>query len=127
MPRFLSPEWLDDLAAAAVGATGPDGSPFTVQQVVTHGDRPDDDVSWAITLGDGRIRVEPGRHDDPTITFTQDTDTASAIHRGDLSAQGAFMTGRLRVGGDVQVLLDRHADLAALDDVFGPLRHATTY
>jgi len=127
MPRFLSPEWLDDLAAAAAGAIGPDGSPFTVQQVVTDGDDPGAAVSWAITFGEGRVRVEPGRHADPTITFTQDHDTASAIHRGDLSAQGAFMTGRLRVGGDVQVLLDRHADLAALDDVFGPVRLATSY
>jgi putative sterol carrier protein len=124
MARFLSPEWLDDLAAAATGASGPDGEPFTLQQVVV-----DDagEVAWAVTVGGGKVVVQPGRHDAATVTFTQDTATAGAIHRGELSAQAAFMTGRLRVGGDVRVLLERQGALGDLDDVFAAVRQATTY
>ena len=125
MARFLSPEWLDDLVAAAAAAPGPDSPPITLQQVVTGGI--DGDVAWSVTIGDGSVLVDPGRRDAPTITFTQDLATAAAIHHGELSAQAAFMTGRLRVGGDVRVLLERQADLASLDDVFGPVRLATTY
>ena len=123
MARFLSPAWLDDLAAAAAGAAGPDDEPFTLQQVVLG----DPDVAWAVTVGAGKVAVEVGRHDSATVTFTQDAATAAAIHRGELSAQAAFMTGRLRVGGDVRVLLERQGALADLDDVFGPVRRATTY
>ena len=54
------------------------------------------------------------------MTFTQDVETAAAVNRGELSAQAAFMTGRLRVGGDVQVLLDRQPALAEVDDIFAP-------
>jgi len=123
MARFLSPEWLADLAAAATGASGPDEEPFTLQQVVVG----PPDVAWAVTVGAGKVIVEVGRVDSPTVTFSQDVATAAAIHRGELSAQAAFMTGRLRVGGDVRALLERQGTLAELDDTFGPVRRATTY
>jgi predicted lipid carrier protein YhbT len=125
MSRFLTPEWLDDLAAAAAAGAGPDDEPFTLQQVVTGG--PDGEVSWSVTIGGGSFAVRPGRADAPTVTFTQDLATATAIHRGELSAQAAFMTGRLRVGGDVRLLLERQDTLIALDDVFATTRTTTTY
>src|SRR4051812_30884271 len=100
MARFLSPEWLDELTAAADTGGGPDGPPFTLQQVVTGGT--DGEVAWSVTIGDGKVAVARGRRPEPTVTFTQDRPTAAAIHHGELSAQTAFMTGRLRVGGDVR-------------------------
>ena len=96
-----------------------------LQQVVT-GD-PEGEAAWSITLGAGTIVVARGRADAPTVTFTQDVETAAAVNRGELSAQAAFMTGRLRVGGDVQVLLDRQPALAEVDDIFAPVRADTTY
>jgi putative sterol carrier protein len=125
MSRFLTPEWLDDLAQAAAGAAGPEGEPFTLQQLVTDG--PDGDVTWSVTVGAGSIAVRPGRAEAPLVTFTQDLPTATAIIRGELSAQAAFMTGRLRVGGDVALLLERLDTLVAIDDVFAATRATTTY
>jgi hypothetical protein len=61
------------------------------------------------------------------VTFTQDRTTAAAIATGRLSAQAAFIDGRLRVGGDLSALLDRAAELAALDDLFASARAATTW
>lgn len=125
MSRFLSDEWLADLAAAADAGTGPAGPAFTLQQVVT--DDSGDEVAWSVTVGAGELCVRPGRAAAPTVTFTQDRPTAAAIHRGELSAQAAFMTGRLRVGGDVRQLLEHQEILATLDDVFAGVRSATTY
>jgi len=125
MPRFLTPEWLDDLAAAAAAADGPEGEPFTLQQVVADG--PDNEFAWSVTVGGGSLAVRAGRADSPTVSFTQDRSTAEAIHRGELSAQAAFMTGRLRVGGDVSRLLENQGTLVALDDVFESTRATTTY
>jgi putative sterol carrier protein len=125
MARFLSPEWLDDLIAAADDRPGPDGALFTLQQIVT--DERGGEVAWSVTVGEGSVAVAPGRHQTATITFTQDQATAAAIHHGELSAQAAFMTGRLRVGGDVRVLLERQDALASLDDIFASVRRATTY
>ena len=92
-----------------------------VQQVVPDGPE-GHEVAYALVLDDGRVRVERGRVDDPDLTFTQDRATAEAIHRGELSAQAAFMQGRLRLGGDLRAVIDRAGELAAIDDVFAGAR-----
>jgi len=126
MPEFLSPGWLDAMSQAANGATVAVVEPgIVVQQVVTDPGRTD--VAWWIELGGGAIALHPGKTNAPTVTFTQDAETAAAINQGRLSAQAAFMTGRLQVGGDVQVLLDRQEELLGIDDVFAAIRAATTY
>lgn len=126
MSRFLSPDWLDAMAAAATGCTVPVIEPaIVVQQLVV--DTTGEAVAWWIELGGGTVTLHAGRSGSPTVTFTQDTETAAAINRGELSAQAAFMTGRLRVGGDVQILLDRQDELVGVDDVFAAVRRTTTY
>ena len=92
-----------------------------LQQVIPDG--PDGrEVAYALVVSDGRVRVVRGRVADPDLTFTQDRATAEAIHRGDLSAQAAFMQGRLRLGGDLRAVIDRASELAAIDDVFASAR-----
>ena len=92
-----------------------------LQQVVTDG--PDGhEVAYALVVRGGRVHVERGRADDPDLVFTQDRDTAEAIHRGELSAQAAFMQGRLRLGGDLRAVVDRASELAAVHDVFASVR-----
>ena len=53
------------------------------------------------------------------------TSTAASIAMGQGSAQRAFMTGRLRVGGDLRVLLEHSDVLAQLEDVFAAVRART--
>jgi len=54
-----------------------------------------------VTVSGGVARARVGRHAEPDVTFSQDTATAAAIGAGELSAQTAFIDGRLRVRGDV--------------------------
>jgi len=124
--RFLTPAWLDDLDAAARDASVPDDVHLVVQQVVTDGDG-DGEVAYVIEIADGALRVRSGRADDAHVTFRQDRATATAIAQGALSAQVAFMDGRLRLGGDLHAVLDRARHLAAIDDVFAAARDATTW
>jgi putative sterol carrier protein len=126
MAEFLSPAWLEAMAAAAARSEGvADGLDLVIQQVVTGG--PEGDVAWCVTIREGTVRVAAGRSDEPSITFTQDAGTAADIQSGEQSAQAAFMTGRLRLGGDVRLLLDHQAALATLDDLFAEVRASTTY
>jgi hypothetical protein len=140
---FLSDAWLAAMADAAgssaragAGSTAgsgdppsdpapPDGDELVIQQVVDDG--PDGAVAWFVVLEGPQVRFEVGRHSSPAITFTQDAATAAAIGSGRQSAQGAFMGGQLRVGGDVRILLERQDDLARLDDVFAAVRAATRF
>ena len=125
MPEFLSDGWFHAMADAARAATGvPADLDLVIQQVVDDVD--DERGAWYVAVRDGSVRLERGRHPAPSITFTLDLATARGIQAGTASAQGAFMAGRLRVGGDVRVLLDQQYGLQRLDDVFAEVRSTTT-
>lgn len=124
MAGFLTPEWIAELDALARTAQVPDDLRLVVQQVVTD---PAGDTSYAIAIADGTLSVHPGVDPDAQVTFRQDRATATAIARGELSAQVAFLDGRLRLGGDLTTVLSDAAALASLDDVFAQVRAQTTW
>lgn len=133
--RYLSAEWIDaasdaiaaddDLPAALAGVT------LTVEQVVTGApdalDAPDGIVTWHITIDDGKVALAAGPAARPDLRFTTSYDTAAQVASGVLPAQRAFVEGRLRVGGDLSLLLTHMRAIAAVDDVLAPLRARTSY
>lgn len=121
MAGFLTDAWLEELDAAARAATVPSDLRLTVQQVIPDGPH-GREVTYVVEAADGGLSVRPGRADHPDVTFTQDLATARAIHRGELSAQAAFMEGRLRLGGDLRAVIDQAGSLATIDDVFAAAR-----
>jgi putative sterol carrier protein len=129
VPRFLSAEWFDDLNAAADASLELKESTarthLTLQQVVKDG--PDGDVSYVMRIDGGGLRAEPGAASDADATFTQDYATAAAVVKGELNAQAAFMTGRIRVSGNMSALLEHQGSLVGLDGVFERVRTATTF
>jgi putative sterol carrier protein len=120
MAEFLSPEWVTALADAGAGAAAPEGVRLVLQQVVLDADG--SETAYVVRIADGAVSVEPGRADDADVTFTQDRATAEAIAEGKLSAQAAFLAGRLQVGGDLTVVLDGARELASVADVFAAAR-----
>jgi SCP-2 sterol transfer family len=126
MAVFLSDAWLDAMGEAADAAppVAPDLD-LVVQQVVSGVDG--STVAWYVAVQGGAVAVGRGCHESPSITFTLDAATAAGIQSGQQSAQAAFMAGRLRVGGDVRVLLEQQSALQQLDDVFSGVRAATSY
>ena len=109
MAGFLTNEWFDDLDEAARGAERAPDLRLVLQQIVPDG--PDGDevayVSWSPAAGSPSSAAGPRT---PDVTFTQDRATAEAIHRGELSAQTAFIEGRLRLGGDLRAVIERAGD-----------------
>ena len=105
-------QFLTDEYAAAVTAALADSDGFTdsIQGVemsllfiVTDG--PSGDVKQAVDIKDGAATVSIGDIDDPTITITAGYDTMAAISKGELNTQMAFMTGKLKVSGDMGKLM----------------------
>lgn len=121
MAGFLTEAWLDRLDAAARTATVDPELRVRIQQIIPDG--PDgEEVAYVVEVSNGALAIHRGRVPDPDITFTQDLATAQAIHLGRLSAQVAFMEGRLRLGGDLRAVIERAGALAAIDDVFAAAR-----
>lgn len=129
MAPFLSPAWIDAMDEAARSsdrlAALASGLDLVVEHRVTGAGPDGGEIVFHLALGEGGPRVVAGAAASPSITFSQDLDTARAIASGAGSAQLAFMSGALRVGGDLRVLLDHQEALAAIGDVFSEVRAAT--
>ena len=129
MVRFLSDGWVAALNEAAASsrelAQATAGTRLSVQQIVRRG--PGDDVAYVVRIDCGTVSVAPGRDPAADVTVSEDLDTAAAVARGELNPQVAFLTGRVRVSGDVGRLVAEYEALAGLEDVFAPVRAATSY
>ena len=113
--KFLTEEWAtasqDAMNADAgfVGAIG--GQTARLQQVVTS---PDGDVHYYVKLEDGKAEVSIGDIENPDATISQDYDTAKGISTGELSAVAAYMSGKLRVQGNLMKLMTMQGVLTQL-------------
>ena len=125
MVKYLSDEWMEQAAAALAEVEVDPAEAVCVQYEVTGSG--DGKRHYTLEAGSGSLRLVPGRNKDAPVTFTLDYDTAVAIACGEVSAQVAFMQGRLKLGGDVRVLIDGAATLAHVDASLEELRASTEF
>ena len=112
----LTDEWVGWLRDALADNTVDAAVAITIEHCATSEDRPD--FWWHVRVADGRAEAAPGpaSADDPNrLTFTSDRDTAKAIALGEESAPHAFLYGRLRLSGDVRLLLAASDVLKSLE------------
>lgn len=105
--QFLS----DDHMAAATAALAADAD-FTnsianismgLQFEVTEG--PADDINYYLRVADGGAAMEIGQLEDADVSISSTYETAAAMFKGDLNTQMAFMTGKIKVAGNMAVLM----------------------
>jgi hypothetical protein len=109
--EFLSPEWMEALGAR-LGSAEVDVPATTI--VIEYRVRGDGGVvTYHVDLGPDGASVAAGPAPEPTVMFTMDRATAAAINGGELSAEEAFITGRLDLEGDASAII--HAHRAARD------------
>lgn len=107
MSKFLTEEWARDVSRAlnshegfknAIGAAEL-GIQFTVEEA------PDGEVDYYLRSSGGTTNLAIGTLDDPDVTVKQAYGTAVAISKGELNTQTAFMTGKLKVSGNLAKLM----------------------
>ena len=76
---------------------------------------------------DGKVALSPGPAPRADLRLSTDYATAARVAAGELGAQRAFVEGRLRVGGDLSLLIAHQRALAAVDDALAPVRAETVY
>ena len=127
--RYLSLAWIRELSAAVAEserlAELAAEHRVAVTQIVT--DTPEGDVVYHLRVADGSAAFGAGPADDEDIRMQQDWDTAVAVATGELNAQEAFVTGRILLTGDRELLMASLDVFAALDSVFAEVRTRTDY
>ena len=129
MIRYLSLDWINALSDEVTASDNmreiAESHSIGVTQVVSDG--PEGDVIYHLSVGDGDASFGAGPADPEDVKMEQDWDTAVAVATGKLNAQEAFISGRIRLFGDQQKLLDSQAVFGALDTVFASVRERTRY
>ena len=114
--KFLSEEWAEALKAELnrdeAFRQAASGKRATIQQIIT-GDGKQPTHYW-ITIVDGAIDLGVGDVDGEDATITQSYDSAAALARGELSPVTAFMTGKIKVAGNMGMILGLQGALSQL-------------
>ncbi|MGH9178313.1 MAG: SCP2 sterol-binding domain-containing protein, partial [Acidimicrobiales bacterium] len=101
------------------------GAGATIQQVVTGG--PEGDVHYWVRVSDTGLEAGPGQADRPDATVTQSYETAAEVSQGRLGVEDAILAGRIRLSGDVALLVRHQAALQGVAGAFDQVRDRTTY
>ena len=107
MAQFLSEEYMAEGTAALNDDSG-FGSAMTdtdlgIQFVVTGA--PGGQIDYYLRVADGSATVALGELDGHDASVTSDYESSAEISRGDLNVQMAFMTGKIRVGGNMAKIM----------------------
>ncbi|HXW38964.1 MAG TPA: SCP2 sterol-binding domain-containing protein [Acidimicrobiales bacterium] len=143
MPRFLTRTWVDSFNVSMAEVVWPapaeeaglvaQSGRFTVAEEVHGG--PDGDVVLVLSVDDGTVRLFlaadlgelAGDVPEPDVTIALGYEDAAAMARGELSPAEALTAGRVRVRGDLAVLIAGQEVLAEARRHTGALAAETTY
>jgi putative sterol carrier protein len=127
--KYLSDAWMDAAAEAVAGdeslAAAAADLDLAVDYEVTGS--PFGKRRYQLRFDHGSVELVNPPVGEAQAGFSTDYDTAAQIARGELAVQVAFMQGRLKLEGDVAVLVRDGAALDGLDDALADLRSRTEY
>ena len=129
--RLYSDEWIAAFnEAVAELEPDPDVS-FRLHQIVDDGPEGTVRVTLVAHEGRGTLAREPARDGAgdapvPDATISVQFDDAVALARGELDPSGLLAAGRVRVRGNLSVLVRGQSLLAAAASRLGPLSEQTT-
>ena len=120
--KFLSDEWAQalktELNANDAFRQAAAGQSATIQQVISDGG---EDTHYWIKIVDGTIDMGIGDVGAPDATITQGYETAVKLAKSELSAVTAFMTGKIKIAGNMGLLLGLQGALAQLPDAIAKI------
>ena len=113
--KFLSEEWTQEVKKTLQGndqiKSAAGSMSAKIQQVITGSDG---ETRYWFTMEGGQVDLGMGDVDNPDATITQDYDTAAALSKGELTGTAAYMSGKLRVSGDLMKLMQLQGVLGQL-------------
>lgn len=133
MTQYLSPQWFDEMEAAAAAhkptesAESGDHKEGTVSLREKIVGTPFGDISYVMTIDENGVVISREPDAPADVTFSQDYETAAQLHQGKLTTHDAFFAGRVRVSGHLNTLLEHGDLLKGIAPAFEDVRKNTTY
>jgi putative sterol carrier protein len=113
--KFLSTEWAEGLTsqlnASDAFREASAGQDATIQQIITGGEG---ETHYWIRIADQTIDMGVGDADDADATITQSYETAVGLARSEVSPVTAFMTGKIKVSGNMGLILSLQGVLSQI-------------
>jgi putative sterol carrier protein len=113
--KFLSTEWAEavktQLNSNEEFRSASASQRATIQQIITSGEG---DTHYWIQIAEGTIDMGVGDVEGPDATITQSYETAVKLAKSELSVVSAFMTGKVKVGGNMGLLMGLQGALSQL-------------
>lgn len=72
------------------------------------------EIKTYFKITDGVTEVGLGEVENPDATISQNYETATALDRGDLNAQNAFMQGKIKIKGNLMKMMQLQSLLQAV-------------
>jgi hypothetical protein len=115
---FLSPEWIDavrEVRDRYAGRVPAASNPVRMNQIVTDVPFGEPTVSTYVDTSAGALILEVGALADPEVTITTDYATARQlfVQFDQAAAMQAFMSGKIKVQGDMMKLVGLQATIPA--------------
>ena len=111
MAQFLSEEFMSEatvkLNEHAGFANAISNVTLGVQFDVS--DTPEGELPYYLKIGDGAATMARGSLDDADVTIANTYETSVGISKGEVNTQMAFMTGQLKVSGNMAMLMMNQA------------------
>lgn len=128
---YLSADWLAEAASvlSTVVIDPPiDGPPLALDTIVT-GDG--DPIRFRYLFAGAQVRLvdpeTPVGEDVSVVRITQSRAVATSVASGERSAQEAFLTNDIQLGGEVTRLIQLAGLLQQVGDALAPLRARTAF
>ena len=104
--KYLSEEWAKAVTDAVNSSDAfkqqAAGKSVKLQYVIA---APDGEVKYFTDLKDGQAQVGIGEIEGPEATLSSDYETSGALFRNELNATAAYMSGKLKIQGDLMRLM----------------------
>jgi putative sterol carrier protein len=112
--KFLSEDWANAVTAALNAHPGFKNSIANADLGLQFdvADAPEGAVSYYMKAAGGSAELSLGTVDAADVTVGQTYETAVAISKGELNTQTAFMTGKLKVSGNLAKLMMHQAAIS---------------
>jgi putative sterol carrier protein len=121
--KYLSEEWAkaveDKLNSSDAFKSSAGSATAKIQQIVN---TPEGEKKYWFKLSGGQAQLGVGEIDEAAdASITQDYDTAVALAKNELTGTAAYMSGKLRVSGDLMKLMQLQGALGQMPAVLKDL------